>query len=313
MVLLAGGYAPSGNAEGFFYRSITKVETIPVQSPPCQVPDLPAPNSGSTLVLTPQRLLLNCGGMEDLYPEPVRYKSCLALDVSGGGGWSHHSDLTNSRNGAVGVTLPTGTYLFGGDYPATVDFMPASSSTWQAGPVPPDDLFFGSDSCGLAISDTEIVFIGGDDNYNRVTKYSTVTNEWIVMASLTVGRSEHACTLLDDNIIVAGGMSAGNEATGEFTAITEIIPLSTWIPRPGGNLAEPRRLFAMVTLGGQYPKVLAIGGYSGTSSYFEGDTESIEEWQADTEKWEAAPMNLTTGNYNFGAIAIPLGLICPKN
>ena len=69
----------------------------------------------------------------------------------------------------------------------------------------------------------------------------------------------------------------------------------------------------MVTLGGQYPKVLVIGGYSGASSYFIGTTESIEEWQADTEKWEAAPMNLTAGNYQFGAIAIPSALVCPKN
>ena len=114
IVLLAGGW--NGNA-------LTSVEMIPVLSPPCHVQDLPTANDGSTLVLTAQNLLLNCGGFNT--PQ-----SCLSLDVSVGGVWSHHSDLTNGRYVAVGVSLPSGTYLFGGAIsPTTTDFLPASSST----------------------------------------------------------------------------------------------------------------------------------------------------------------------------------------
>ena len=245
LVLLAGGI----NSEAL----LTSVEMIPVQSSPCYVQDVPKANSGLSLVLTPDNVLLNCGGGNNV-------KSCLFLDVGGGPGvsvWTHHSDLTNSRVGAIGVSLPSGTYLFGGvqhDMDNT-DFLPASSTTWQAGPVPPGGAWRG---CGVAVSDTEIVIIGGpiSGDHDQVIRYNSVSNNWTPMGSLTVGRYGHACTLLQGNIIVAGGLDDNNLAI----ASTEIIPLSTGTPRPGGNLNTPRFLHSMVTLGGLYPKVLAIGG-----------------------------------------------------
>ena len=89
---------------------------------------------------------------------------------------------------------------------------------------------------------------------------------------------------------------------------TEIIPLSTWTPRPGGNMNTPRADFAMVTLGGLYPKVMAIGGVKEGNAYL----ASIEEWQEEEEKWETSPTKLSTAKSGSGAIAIPPAIICPK-
>ena len=196
------------------------VDINPFQSPPCQVPNLKTGNALSRLVLTPDNVLLDCGGRNRNYA-----KSCRYLDVAEGGGWTHHSDLTNKRaGGVVGVTLPSGTYLFGGRYSSTtMDFLPVSTSTWQAGPVIPGRGI--EKGCGVAVSDTEIVLIPGGKS---VIKYSSLNNQWTSMADLAVGRTYHACTLHNGQIIVSGGVEEGKNG---ITRSTVVIPLSDGIPR----------------------------------------------------------------------------------
>ena len=228
--------------------------------------------------------------------------------MSGGGGWTHHSDLTGERESAIGVTLPSGTYLFGGrdsESRHTTDFLPASTSTWQAGPVIPGK---GSrQGCGVAVSDTEIVIIGDYRDDKRVIKYSSHNNQWTRMTDLQFGRYAHSCAVHNGKIIVAGGLDQGDDTV----VTTEIIDLSNGTPRTGGNLKTPRYHHAIVTLGGLQPKVLAIGGdgdESGGGKYL----ASIEEWNEEEEKWEMSSMNLSTERREFGAIAISSALVCPK-
>ena len=124
-MIVTGGYVDYTPATGGL---MSNVEMIPVQRSTCYLQDMPAAGAASTLVLTPQNVVLNCGGGDN--PQ-----SCLSLDVARGGVWTHHSHLTNERQEAIGVSLPSGTYLFGGSLsPNTTDFLPASSKTWQAGP-----------------------------------------------------------------------------------------------------------------------------------------------------------------------------------
>ena len=123
------------------------------------------------------------------------------------------------------------------------------------------------------------------------------------MSNLIVGKYGHACTVLNSNIIVSGGYIHG---TDQLTATTEIISILTGTPKPGGNLKTARVYFAMLTLGGLYPKVLAIGGFVNS-----GLTDSIEEWVEDKETWKISPITLSTGKFKLGAVAIPPAVICP--
>ena len=203
------------------------------------------------------------------------------------------------------MSLPSGTYLFGGySSPNTTDFLPASSDTWQAGPPPPllaPEGTYGG--CGVAVSITEIVFVGG----NKVIKYNTVNNQETAMERLPERRSSHACALLNGNIIVGGGVYSGIRPGGpHLIRSTYIISLSTGIVRTRGNINEPRYSHAMVTLDGLYP---AIGGVHVGFEVI----PSIEEWNKEDEIWETSKMNLSKERSQFGAVAIPSALICSKS
>ena len=159
----------------------------------------------------------------------------------------------------------------------------------------------------MAVSSTEIVFVGG----NKVIKYNIMSNQKTAMERLPGrGKSSHACALLNDNIIVAGGIYSGIRPGGApYITRTYIIPLSTGIVRTGGRLNEPRYSHAMVTLDGLYPKVLAIGGVTVGQEI----AASVEEWNEEDEIWETSKMNLSKARSLFGAIAIPSALVCSKN
>ena len=66
----------------------------------------------------------------------------------------------------------------------------------------------------------------------------------------------------------------------------------------------------MLTFGGLYPKVLAIGGDVSSGDTY-SLTDSIEEWVEDEETWKISPIALSTGKGSFGAVAITPALICP--
>ena len=82
--------------------------------------------------------------------------------------------------------MPDGVYIFGG-YEwysiETSDFLPKFSNIWEAGPeIPGNGIAYG---CGVKISNTEIVLIGGNAfgsaSRNLVIKYNTQTKEWSTM------------------------------------------------------------------------------------------------------------------------------------
>ena len=122
--------------------------------------------------------------------------------------------------------MPDAVYMFGGtSAPTTSDVMKKHSShTWNSGPViPGNGIQFG---CGVRISSTELVLIGGLDSPQAVRKYNTRTNEWKIMPNLIKGRHMHSCAFVNKNIIVAGG-NDGEQTLRD----TEIIPLATENPR----------------------------------------------------------------------------------
>ena len=134
----------------------------------CPLPPLPNANSDHVLLLTPENLLLSCGG--DAHP-----RACIFLDVAAAT-WNQHSSLTEQREGSVAITLPGGSFIFGGmQSPKSSDYLPANSQTWEKGPAIYGD---GIDrGCGVKVNDTALLLIGGYSGgreSNQVLMYTDV-------------------------------------------------------------------------------------------------------------------------------------------
>ena len=240
--------------------------------------------------------ILNCGG----YPN---VKKCYSLDIKEKR-WIHHSNLTQDRYFATSVTMPNGVYIFGGSLsPTTSDFLPKNSGVWQAGPSIPNGFDWG---CGVQISQEVLLLIGGSGTYDRLLELNTRTNNFTTRGNkLQQGRFGHSCTLLDDTIIVAGGIDASHNVLKS----TELVLLTNGSPRVGGDLNTARISFGLATIGGHHKKAYSFGGRD-RSAY---SLKSVEEWDAYTEQWKLATFSLKETKGYFGYLAVPPQLVCPTN
>ena len=114
--------------------------------------------------------------------------------------------------------MAKGTFLFGGWYSQkTWEWLPISSSTWIHGGSIPDPGF--RKGCGVQISPTEILLIGGVSSKQRILKFNVETEEWTEMdEKLQPGRYDHSCISFKNNIIVSGG----EDSSGETIKSTQI-------------------------------------------------------------------------------------------
>ena len=70
-----------------------------------------------------------------------------------------------------------------------------------------------------------------------------------------------------------------------------------------GKFIKPRFAFGMVTVGGRFPRVLAIGGGDGC----------IEIWDEKNEKWSLSPYKMEINRSEFGYLAVPESVICNES
>ena len=68
---------------------------------------------------------------------------------------------------------------------------------------------------------------------------------------------------------------------------------------------HPRYAFNMLTVGGGFPRILAIGGSK--------DDKSIEIWDEENQTWSEAPYTMKSNRYDFGSLAVPESVICDKS
>ena len=111
--------------------NLTKVsQTIGISK--TRLPNFPEySDSERTLVTMSNGNILSCGGQSKL---------CFVLKKRA---WVKHSTMNSVRIGAVGVQMPNGIYMFGGNKsPNTSEFLPNGSTVWHQGPEIP--YFFSS-------------------------------------------------------------------------------------------------------------------------------------------------------------------------
>ena len=222
--------------------------------------------------------------------------------------WQEHSNLTNKRIWASAVSLPGGIFLFGGLYSHTTwEWLPSGINQWQSGNTNiPEGLDQG---CAVKINDTEILLIGGEKTYKRVLKFNTNTNQFTNLGDdvLNQGRYYHACTLYENQVLIAGG----RDSSWNTLSSTEIINLNDLTKaHTAGNLVQARSYHGLVVVHvDNKPTVLAVGG-----GYYENGwkhLDSIEKWNPTTETWTMTSMKLSEPKGFFGILSLPTRFLCP--
>ena len=115
-------------------------------------------------------------------------------------------------------------------------------------------------------------------------------------------RRSPACGATTYLLLVAGGVSGWNEVL----ASVEVYNIETRALRRGGAMREPRALFSLVPVGSTHPRLLAVGGQSGSSVL-----GSSEWYDQEENEWSEGPA-LETGRKSFGALMAPVEAACTE-
>ena len=93
----------------------------------------------------------------------IRSRQCFVLQ---GTKWIRHSMLLQPRNRSISICMPNGIYVFGGfghfgESLLSSEFLATGTTNWQEGPRVPPNADFLRSGHGVAISETELVLMGG--------------------------------------------------------------------------------------------------------------------------------------------------------
>ena len=196
------------------------------------------------------------------------------------------------------------TYMFGGSYvfgraseKNTSEIL--KNGRWEEGPTVPDGIDSG---CGVAISKTELLLIGGSGTGKRVIKYNVKSNSWDVVASLKVDRSNHRCLVYKNQVFVSSGCC---------TKSVEVLSLDDMTTRNDSELQLARQNHGMGLIHHEGKLYLTTFG-----DLQLGDTSEkyspFELYDEDTKQWTLSKtLRIFPEKYLFGYLTVPSYLICP--
>ena len=213
-----------------------------------------------------------------------------------------------------------GISVAGVDHLFSSEFLPNGTSTWQNGPELPAGAEFMVGGHGVAISETELVLMGGlvqietwkEEETKRIAfngytskqiwKFNTITEEWHLIGNLKIARFHHKAVYLNGKVIVSGGMTQVPHQPG-ITVL--VVTNSTEIFDPHlndvksilvGNLNVPRNRHGMGTiLKNGIRKVIVFGGVGGLTK--RRCLNSIEEWDPEKNEWTLLKQKLSESRY----------------
>ena len=276
------------------------VEILPESD--SRLPRLPTLIYGSSIFQHGKDILL-CGGNGNI-------DKCLKLDRQKYE-WTYFNSMIVTRNSATVISMPSETYFLGGSgetLEATTEILEHDNFTWHLGlEIPSANLYSG---CGVKISDTEFLIIGGLFSETRILKWNTQDKQWHNSSiRLPYEVSNHCCILFNKKVIVTGGTDdARNEIS--TTIIIDIGQEDGGLTvRKGGDMNQSRAFHGMgiITIE-NIPSVIAFGG---VNSNVEGGRDSIEVWNDNEETWSMFNSSLKVPNYSFGFVTLPTSLISP--
>ena len=292
--ILTGGYN-NGNDRHF------GTEIYPVVSG-CTLPPLPGPSEHSnqkTIAFVHKGRVTVCGEYDS------DNSSCLMLDVKNQR-WEKNliGKMTANRYLPATVSVENvGTYLLGGRWRRTSDFLASEATEWVVGP----DLPF-SWPCAVKISPLNLLVIYKDDIREYQVDPADPTNSlgWQpenTWPKLKISRREmFGCALTPDNKVVFAGGYMGSESV--VISSSEILDLSTRTTTIGGNMLGRRAYFHLATITlGEMTKLFAIGGHR--------SEHSVEMFNPEDNSWIQAPSTLEKPRRNYGKVIVPAELVCP--
>ena len=193
-----------------------------------------------------------------------------------------------------------GVFIIGG---TTSEFLAAGTMQWQEGPTLPVSMTY---PCAVAITATSFLVIFGTHirEFDVAIAGPTSSEGWKEAQrwpELQTSRADNpGCAKVGQKVIIAGGKGSGTLRS------TEVLDLVSRQLTPGGRMATPRRFFHVSTIisGGQ-EKTFALAGHDGSTNL-----NTAEEWVEKSSTWKAAN-NLVEKRRNFGAVVVPIKLVCP--
>jgi len=213
--------------------------------------------------------------------------SCLQFN-SQSKTWEHHSSLkSKDRYKASAIALKHGVYILGGFGKSTStwsssEFLATGSTVWTPGPNIPGRVY---GSCGVKLSDTEFVILGGIDDGTQALVYSTTKNKWTEWPKLSEKVYGQSCMKFGETILMAGGRNSKS-----VTRRTHIFDIKTGSAREVASLKYSRVDGAMAFYRG---KPLILGGWRSDG----------EIWNVDTEAWEETDISLNSSTTSFSLVA----------
>lgn len=228
-----------GNYQTFDATNVVEVFNLKSSNRNCSnLPKAPSNTSGSVGGFLDRAIY--CGGFETkIIGNNGDTVKCYELD-SPTGSWINQFNMSTARQDAASVVLPNGTlwitggFLGGQGYLQTTEEYHVGYGLVE-GPLLPSAM---SGHCMVQVADDRTFIIGGAKSLGDSREvYDYFFDRWSYskMASMNIGRNEHACGLItdpdtgDEYILVAGGIT--NEGTMENNATaSELynIALDSW-------------------------------------------------------------------------------------
>ena len=305
-VIVAGG-------EDFKYLEVVEVFGNKLG---CDIPDLPHQAYSQPSVFQLGQNIFVCGGTKYSESDRPHYsmRQCYKLVDKK---WIEYNSLISNRTFATHITTKTDeVYIFGGTYsPYDSEILRLNDTKWQKGPDIPDGLDKG---CGVRISETELLLIGGYKTSKRILKYTINDGKWHnTSIHLEIGRFSHRCILYQNKVFVTGGIDTDPDSFEPYTRSTEIIEIGKngeLSIRNGPKLYIGRNGHGMgIITVGRTPTLIAFGGWNSYNANNAIDVWlEFKIWNTTKYKWKTSRnMFMSQPKGAFGFATVSTDLICP--
>ena len=243
--------------------------------------------------------ILLCGGR-------VNEKKCLQMDH---GTWKEHSTLNAKRAWHSAVTTQTATFIFGGwDSRTTYEYLPKGSTKWIMGKTEIPGGF--EDGSAIAVySEQQIWLIGGVHNSKRILTFNVKNHTFHELPTqLNLGRIRHRCAFIPNTnkILITGGCDEKYSPENSSEIIDTEDGLISMSLECQMKLKRYGHGIGVLTICGE-DRLAVFGGKHDWDNWL----SCVELYNANTEKWEIAPIHLNAQKEVFGFLTVKLSnVIC---
>ena len=262
----------------------------------------------------PRKLQIPFSGNEIKYPILVKHinsvllcggffnKGCLKLE---NGSLKLHSILNRERSLATAVTINSEVFIFGGPYGEdTYEYLPKDSSKWILGKGNmPENI---SDAVAVANeSKQEILLIGGRETYKRILKFNVKEHTFEELSTkLIFGRYGHRCAFIPGTkkIIITGGCNLEYSSMSS-TEILDTENYSITMAQNQMDMGRSHHGIGIITINDE-ERLAVFGGID--VRWGTGPLNSVEIYNANTQKWEMSDMKFSGKRYAFGFLNVKL-------